>query len=103
MGEAPFGIVRHREGLSVKRSMKICRVWRHKQTGNCVEVRKFQNVVPDNYFRIVFWDPTINHELSMPFDKPRPNPYQPPNAPEILMEPCFTDAYEPYGNFSSRV
>lgn len=102
MGEAPYSFIKHREGLSIKRSVKIVRYWKNKETGNVVEVRALQNVVPENYLRIVFFDPQIKHELSMPFNKPRPNPYQPPNAPEVLMEPCFTDSYEEYGNFTSR-
>lgn len=98
MGESPYIIIKKREGLGTfKKSIRIARVWQNNQTGNIVEVRAVQNVVPDNYLRIVFWDPTIKHELSMPL-KPRPNPFQPPGAPEILMEPGFDSEYHVYEN-----
>ena len=97
MGDAPFIIIKNRPGLSHKRSVKIDRFWKHKETGNVVEVRKLQNVVPDNYLRVVFYDPLIKHELAMPM-YPRPNPFQPPNAAETLMEQGFLEAYEIYGD-----
>ena len=97
MGDAPYIIIKNRPGLAHKRSVRIARFWKHKETGNVVEVRTMQNVVPDNYLRIVFYDPMIKHELAMPL-KARPNPFQPPNAPEILMERGFEDEYELYGD-----
>lgn len=94
MGDAPYIIVKKtRPGLGEhKRSIRIPRVWVNKETGNYVEVRNVQNVVPDNYLRIVFWDPQIQHELSMPL-KARENPFQPPGRGTPLMEPGFEDQY----------
>jgi hypothetical protein len=95
MGDAPYIIVKKARpgGGQFKRSIRIARVWKHKQTGNYVEVRNVQNVVPDNYLRIVFFDPEIGRELSMPL-KARENPFQPPNRSTPLMEQGFEDAYE---------
>lgn len=98
MGDAPYIIIKKRPGIGeYKSSIKIARVWKHKETGNVVEVRNVQNVVPDNYLRIVFWDPIIKHELSMPL-KARENPFQPPGRNTPLMEPGFEDHYEVYEN-----
>jgi hypothetical protein len=102
MGDAPYVFVKHRQGLEIKRSIRLARNWKHKETGNVVQVVTVQNVVPDNYLRVVFFDPTINRELSMPLRK-RPHPYQPPNAPETLYEGGFEEQYEPYTAFSTRV
>ena len=103
MGDAPYVFTKHREGLgTIKRSIRLARNWRHKETGNVVEIRTVQNVVPDNYLRVVFFDPQIGRELSMPL-RARPHPFQPPNAPEVVMEPGFEEQFEPYANFSSRV
>jgi hypothetical protein len=66
-----------------------------------VEIRRVMNVVDDPHLRIVFFDQLLKRELSMPL-KRRPNPFQPPGAPEVLMEPGFEDFYESYGNFTSR-
>ena len=94
MGDAPYIIVKNRPGAGpYKRSIRIARIWRHKETGNIVELRNVQNVVPDNYIRIVFFDPTINHELSMPL-KPRPQPFQTPGSAVIEMQPSFEEQYE---------
>lgn len=94
MGDAPYIIIKNRPGMGqFKRSIKIARIWRHKETGNYVEVRAVQNVVPDNYLRIVFFDPQVKIELSMPL-KARENPFQPPGRGTPLMEPGFEDQYE---------
>ena len=70
-------------GGASKRNVRIVRYWKHKETGNVVEIRAMQNVVPDNYFRVVFFDPTIGRELSMPL-KSRPHPFQPPGSAQIV-------------------
>ncbi len=82
-------------GGSFKRSVKIARYWKHKETGTVVEVRNLQNVVPDNFLRVVFFDPTIGRELSMPL-KTRENPFQPPGRSTPLMEQGFEDQYHVY-------
>ena len=98
MGEAPYIIIKKRPGIGqFKRSIRIARIWKHKETGNVVEVRAVQNVVPDNYLRIVFFDPQVKIELSMPL-KTRENPFQPPGRSTPLMEPGFEDQYEVYGD-----
>jgi hypothetical protein len=102
MADAPYVIVKHRHATQYKRSIKIQRNWKHKETGNVVMVVTVQNVVPDNYLRIVFFDPQIGRELSMPMKK-RIHPFQPPGAAETLYEPGFEDQYEPYTAFSTRV
>jgi hypothetical protein len=96
MSEAPYIIIpKAREGGTYKRSIRIARVWRHKETGNVVEIRKVGNVVPDNYIRIWFFDPIINRVLSLPL-KPRPHPFQKPGAQSVEMELGFEDNYEVY-------
>lgn len=97
MGDAPYTFVRKSRpgGGQFKRSIRIARYWKHKETGTVVEVRNVQNVVPDNFLRIVFFDPTINRELSMPL-KTRENPFQPPGRATPLMEPGFEDQYYVY-------
>jgi hypothetical protein len=102
MSEAPYVFTKHREGITIKRSIRLARYWRHKETGNVVEIRTVQNVVPDQYLRVVFFDPQIGQEISMPL-KSRPHPFQPPGAAKEIMEPGFEESFEPYGNFSSRV
>lgn len=96
MADAPYIIVKNRPGAGTyKRSIRIARIWKHKETGNVVEVRAVQNVVPDNYIKIVFFDPTIGRELSMPL-KPRPHPFQKPGSGVVEMLPAFEDQYEMY-------
>lgn len=103
MGESPYIIMKSRPGVGTyKRSIRIARVWRHKETGNVVRVTAVQNVVPDNYIKIVFFDPTINQELSMPL-KPRPHPFQKPGAAVIEMLPSFEENYEMWDQHSTRV
>lgn len=101
MADAPYVFIKHREGMQIKRSIRMVRYWAHKETKNAVEIRTVQNVVPDNYLRVVFFDPQIGRELSMPM-KSRPHPFPPPGATHEIMEPGFEDQYEPIGNFSSR-
>ena len=98
MGDAPYIIIpKHREPSGTyKRSVRIARVWRHKETGNVVEIRALRNVVPDNYLRVVFFDPTIGRELSMPMHPGHVNPFQKPGAQTIETEPAFLDHYEQY-------
>jgi len=95
MGDAPYIIIKNRPGLTHDKLIRIARVWRNKETGNVVEVRAVQKVVPDNYLRIVFFDPNVKIELSMPL-KTRENPFQPPGRATPLMEPGFEDQYEVY-------
>ncbi len=97
MGDSPYIIIRKNRpgGGQFKRSIKIARYWIHKETKTVVEVRSVQNVVPDNFLRIVFWDPTIQRELSLPL-KARENPFQPPGRATPLMEPGFEDQYRVY-------
>lgn len=98
MGDAPYIIMKNRPGAGThKRSIRIARYWRHKETGNVVEIRRLMNVVPDNYLRVVFFDPTINRELSMPL-KPRANPFQKPGAASVEMEMSFEEHYEVYAD-----
>lgn len=82
-------------GGQFKRSVTIARMWKHKDTGTIVEVRNLQNVVPDNFLRVVFFDPLIGRELSMPL-KTRENPFQPPGRSTPLMEMGFEDQYYVY-------
>lgn len=82
-------------GGQFKRSVTIARMWKHKETGTIVEVRNLQNVVPDNFLRVVFFDPLIGRELSMPL-KTRENPFQPPGRSTPLMEMGFEDQYYVY-------
>ena len=102
MSDSPYVFVKHRAGMEIKRSIKLARNWKHKETGNVVMIVTVQNVVPDNYLRVVFFDPQIGRQLSMPL-KARPNPFQPPGAAEVLMERGFDSEYEPYTAFSTRV
>ncbi len=78
-----------------KRSVRIERYWIHKETKTVVEIRNLQNVVPDNFLRVVFFDPTIGRELSMPLYS-RENPFQPPGRSTPLMEAGFKDQYRVY-------
>lgn len=103
MDEAPYVFVKNRPGQTYKQSVRITRYWKHKETGNVVEIRRMLQDADRNQLRIVFFDPMIGRELNMPFKKGgEPNPFQPQGAPEVLMEPGFEDQFEPYGNFSSR-
>jgi hypothetical protein len=103
MADAPYVFVKNRPGQTYKQSIRIVRYWKHKETGNIVEVRRVLNDVDRNQLRIVIFDPTIGRELNMPFKKGgAEHPFQPPGAPEVKMEPGFEDHYEPYGNFTSR-
>ncbi len=96
MADAPYVFIKNRPGATqFRRSIRIARVWKHKETGNVVEVRNVQNVVPDNYIRIVFFDPTIGREMSMPL-KSRPHPFQKPGAAVVEMERGFEEHYEVY-------
>lgn len=97
MGDAPYIIIKKNRpgGGQFKRSIRIARVWIHKETRNVVEVRSVQNVVPDNYLRIVFFDPTVGRELSMPL-KSRAHPFPKPGATHVEMEPGFEDHYTVY-------
>jgi len=97
MAESPYIIVKHREGGTFRRDITIVRYWKHKETGNVVEVRSVKNVVPENYLRVVFFDPLIKIEVSLPLKKDRPDPFDP-----TKIEKAFENDYEPYGNFSSR-
>jgi len=65
--QAPFGFVRHREGAgTIMRSRRIDRYWKNKQTGVTVEVKRYLSVTGDvNEMRVIFFDPVVNHELSM--------------------------------------
>jgi ribulose bisphosphate carboxylase small subunit len=99
MGDAPFVIIKNRPGAgTTKRSMRIARFWQHRETGTVVEIRAFRNVVPDNYYRVVFFDPTIKRELSLPFYKARPHPFQKPGSSVVEMEPGFLEQYEQYAD-----
>ena len=103
MADAPYVFVKNRPGTEYKRSVRIARFWKNKETGNVVEVRRMLNDVDRNQMRVIIFDPTIGRELNMPFPKGGyPNPFQPPGAPEVLMEAGFLDQFEPYGNLSSR-
>jgi hypothetical protein len=101
MTDVPYVFVKNRPGQTYKRSVRIVRYWKHKVTGNIVEIRRMLNDVDRNQLRVVFFDPTIGKELCMPLH-PQVHPFQPPGAPEVVMEPSFEDHYEPYGNFTSR-
>jgi hypothetical protein len=82
--EVPNIIVRHRtpEG-TIDRTQRIDRYWKHKVTGTTVEARRFLRVVPENEFKVVFFDADLGVELSLPLDKMRAE-------------------YEPIGNLSSK-
>jgi hypothetical protein len=96
MADSPYVIIKKRDSQGeIMRSIKIARYWKHKETGLVVEVRKLQRVVPDNFLRVVYFDPTINHELAMPL-KTRENPFQPPGRATPLMEQGFEDAFYVY-------
>ncbi|MGI0147909.1 MAG: hypothetical protein ACREDF_00045 [Thermoplasmata archaeon] len=102
MADAPFGIVfPERNPQTIYRGDRICRFWKSKATGRIVEVRRPMRDVDRNQFRVVIFDPDVNQELNLPYED-APNPFQPPNAPEVLMEMGLKTLYEPYGNFSSR-
>lgn len=101
MGEAPYVIIKHRPGQTFKRSIRICRYWKSKATGGTVEIRRVMSDVDRNQIRIAFFDPLIGQELNLPLHK-SVHPFQPPGAPEVLMEPGFEELYEPVGNMSSK-
>ena len=101
--KAPFVIIKHREaGGTIDRSVRICMYWKCRKTGTTVEVRRFLKVADDPHFRVVFFDPMVGRELSMPWQPGHPLPFQPPGAKQIVMEDAFVDNYEPVGNFSSK-
>jgi hypothetical protein len=103
MGEAPFGFVRHRPNLpTIMHGERMVRFWKSKATGQMVEVKRAVRDVDRNQFRVFIYDPETKMETSLPFNKREPNPFQPPGAPEVLMELPLTELYEPYGNFTSR-
>ncbi|MCI0664974.1 MAG: hypothetical protein L0220_28250, partial [Acidobacteria bacterium] len=83
------------------RGDRICRFWKSKTTDRIVEVRRALRDVDRNQFRVVIFDPDIGQELNLPYEDV-PHPFQPPGAPEILMEKGLKTLYTPYGNFSSR-
>lgn len=95
--KAPYVIVKHREPQgTIKRSARIVRYWKNRQTGNVVAVTGMQNVVPANYLKVIFTDPTCpGLTFSQPL-KTRKNPFGGPD------EIGFEEEFEPYGNFSSR-
>lgn len=100
--KAPFGIVHpERAPSAMYRGDRICRFWKSKVTGRVVEVRRALRDVDRNQFRVVIFDPDVNQELNMPLVDV-PHPFQPPGAPEVLMEKGLKSLYEPYGNMSSR-
>lgn len=99
---APFGIVRpSRAPQTLMHGDRVCRFWKSKMTGRVVEVRRAIRDVDRNQFRVVIFDPDVNHELNLPFED-APSPFQPPGAKEVLIEKGLRTLYEPYGNFSSR-
>jgi hypothetical protein len=62
---APTIIVKHRDRAgTVVHSDRISRFWKSKQTGDTVEVKQYQRVVPDNTRRVVYFDPGIGRNLS---------------------------------------
>jgi hypothetical protein len=98
MADAPYIIIKNRPGAGThKRSIRIARVWQHKETGSLIQVVKVQEV-DGSWLRIVFIDPSVpGVHLSLPL-KARENPFQPPGRSTPLMEPGFTDQYNPYEN-----
>lgn len=103
-GEAPYGIVRKsRPGAGTfVRSDRIPRFWRSKATGQVVEARRCLRDVDRNQKRVVIYDPDLKVEMNLPYDRPEPNPFQPPGAPEVLMERPLTELYEPWHNNTTR-
>lgn len=83
-GRAPYGIVRRRipEG-TIRHSDRIDRYWKSRHNGEVVEVRRYLRVVPEHVKRIVFFDPTLNQEVTSDYSQ-------------------FVRDFEPYGNMSSR-
>jgi len=81
---SPYVIIRHRipEG-TIRHDDRIVRYWKSRETGDVVEVRRYLHVVPERKRRVVFWDPTVKHELSASLED-------------------FKRDFEPVGNQSSQ-
>lgn len=71
----PEGRIRH--------DRRIDRYWKSRETGEVVEVRRYLIVQPEQKEVIIFFDPTVEKELSTPFSQ-------------------FKVDFEPYGNRSDR-
>lgn len=82
--KAPYTIVRRRvpEG-TIRHDDRIVKYWKSKETGEVVEVRRYLRVVPEQKKRVVFFDPTVNQEVSSDLAQ-------------------FKKDFEPYGNISAR-
>lgn len=102
--KAPYVIIpKSRPGSGTfMKSERIPRYWRSKATGQVVEARRCLRDVDRNQMRVVIFDPDLKVEMNLPYCKAEPNPYQPPGAPEILMERPLTELYEPYSNNTTR-
>ncbi len=97
--KAPYVFIRHRETEgTLKRSVRVVRYWKHKETGTVVEIRRMMHVADANYLRVVYFDPLINRTVSVPLKQDRPDPFDPSR-----IERAFEKDFEPYGNFSDRV
>lgn len=80
----PYIIVRHRipEG-TIRHGDRIPRYWKSKLNGETVEIRRYLNVMPEGTKRVVFFDQTVDQELSCTFQE-------------------FVRDFEPVGNMSSK-
>lgn len=82
--DAPQVFVKHRQSEgTIDRSARCPIYWKHKVTGTTVEARRFLRVVPENEFKVIFFDPDIKVELSLPLAK-------------------MFEEYEPIGNHSDK-
>jgi hypothetical protein len=62
-----LGFIKSKFTPTLKRSERIDRFWKDKETGVTVEVKNYNIVTGDlRGRRVVFFDPSINHEAALP-------------------------------------